>query len=369
DCEPALSAALFDEPVAAARPVVLSKFASDQPGASLAIAADSTGEAMAFLSRLFAEGDADLAQFRDRVAIFTEPGALSRLALAGASFIPVVADPAVEKELAQHKRTLRSIVIYPRNLTGAEADVVLEPLSHDGFEQALTVMGVDRDAIKRYARESARSVTVFRRRLSRLRAVRTPPWAGETSLSTMVIPFMFAGSWKANNGADQKILSRLSGDVPYERLERDITTLLRLDDAPVWSIGDFCGVVSRIDAFFAVAHALTRADLERFYSVARSVLSEDDPALDLAEDERWAAAIRGKTRQISAALRRGLGEMLILLAVHGDLVMRNRLGVDVEGGVRRLVRDLLSPLTPRRLAAQAVDLPFYAEAAPDEFLD
>lgn len=369
DCEPALSEALFDEAAAGARQIVVSKFAQGEAGASLVITADSTGEAIAFLNRLFARDDAALAPFRDRLAIFTEAGALPKLAVKGASFIPVVASPDVEKELAPHKKDLRSIVIYPRNLTSAEADIVLEPLSHDAFEKALTAMGLDRDAINRYARESARSPTVLRRRLSTLEAVRTPAWASEAKLSTLVIPFMFAGSWKANNEADQIILSFLAGDVAYEQLEKDLASLLQRDDAPVWSIGAFRGVVSRIDALFAVARNITKADIERFYNVAKLVLSEDDPSLDLPEEERWAAGIHGKTRQISAALRQGLGETLILLAVHGDLLMRARLGVDIEGGVRRLVRELLTPLTPRSLAAHADDLPMYAEAAPDEFLD
>jgi len=370
DCEPMLSEALFDEPAAGARQTALSKFAQGHAGASLVITADSTGEAIAFLNRLFARDDADLAPLRDRIAIFTEPGALSKLAVKGASFIPVVASPAVEKELAPHKRDLRSIVVYPRNLTSAEADIVLEPLSHEGFEKALTAMGLERDAINRLARESARSPTVLRRRLSpELAAVRTPAWASDARLSESLIPLVFAGSWKANNEADQRILSFLAGDAPYQQLERDIAVLLQLDDAPVWSIGAFRGVVSSIDTLFAVARNITKADIDRFYKAAERVLSEGDPSHDLPEEERWAADIHGKTRQISGALRRGLGETLILLAVHGDMLMRPRLGVDIEGGVRRLVRDLLTPLTPRSLAAQADDLPIYAEASPDEFLD
>lgn len=369
DCEPALSEVLFDDAAAAARDIVIAKFANAGAGASLVISADSTGEAIAFLNRLFTRDDAELGHLRDHIAIFTEPEALARLAVKGAAFIPVVASPAVEKELAPHKKELRSILVYPRNLTSAEADIVLEPLSHEGFEKALQGMGLDRDAIQRYARESARSPTVLRRRLSTLESVRVPDWAGDPRLAALVIPFMFAGSWKANNEADRIVLSFLAADAEYDELEKDLAALLQRDDAPVWSIGAFRGVVSKIDALFAVARNITRADIERFYTVAKLVLSEDDPSLDLPEDERWMAGVRGKTRQISGALRQGLGESLVLLAVHGDLLMRARLGLDIESGVRRLVRDLLTPLSTRGLQAQADDLPMYAEAAPDEFLD
>jgi hypothetical protein len=45
---------------------------------------------------------------------------------------------------------------------------------------------------------------------------------------------------------------------------------------------------------------VTPDDLNRYFSMARMVLGEDDPALDLDEDQRWAAAIHGKTRELVA---------------------------------------------------------------------
>lgn len=54
------------------------------------------------------------------------------------------------------------------------------------------------------------------------------------------------------------------------------------------------GVVSKTDLLFAVGDALTEDDLTRFFDVARMVLAEDNPALDLEEDQRWAASMYGK---------------------------------------------------------------------------
>jgi hypothetical protein len=99
------------------------------------------------------------------------------------------------------------------------------------------------------------------------------------------------------------------------------------------------------------------------------VLGEDDPALDLAEDQRWAASIHGKTREFSGAFREGISETLVLLALHGGFLFKGRLGVDTQIEAVCVVRDLLpTPLTTRVLEANDRDLPTYAEAAPDEFL-
>ena len=145
--------------------------------------------------------------------------------------------------------------------------------------------------------------------------------------------------------------------------------LLNLPDSPLWSAGEYRGVVSRIDALFGIARFVTGPYLDTFFSVAEEVLSEPDPALDLPEDERWAAAVHGKVRVHSATLREGIRQTLVLLAIHGDTLFRNRLGGDLEVRVSSLIRRLLTPLTLDKLLSHLGDLPDYAEAAPDTFLN
>ena len=102
--------------------------------------------------------------------------------------------------------------------------------------------------------------------------------------------------------------------------------------------------------------------------MAHYVLAETDPALELPEDQRWAAGLYGKVRHHSGALRRGICETLVILAVHGDHLFSDRLGVDVEVEVAALIRKLLTPLTLKTLLSHNDDLPRYAEAAPEVFL-
>jgi hypothetical protein len=62
-------------------------------------------------------------------------------------------------------------------------------------------------------------------------------------------------------------------------------------------------------------------------------------------------------------------ETLVLLAIHGNDLFRERLGFDVEAHVNMAVRELLMPFAAETWASQKSDLPLYAEAAPDLFLD
>ena len=74
----------------------------------------------------------------------------------------------------------------------------------------------------------------------------------------------------------------------------------------------------------------------------------------------------GITRQRCAKV---FAKTLVILSVHGNNLFRNRLGIDVEAEVSRLILRLLSPLTLDKLLSHDNDLPRYAEAAPREFLN
>lgn len=366
--DPALTGALFSSAIEATKRTMLSRLSkpADEP---TIIAADSTEEALAFLAQLLGErGGDELAIYRDRILVFDRPGVLPRLAQGAQTFIPVVFTREVERELAPHAKSMHAIVIYPRNAANPEPHIVLEPANYETFEKALKEMGKDRDKISRLANETGRSLTVLRRHLATVPAVRTPDWAADHKTATSLVPFLFVGAWQSTNNADRLGLELLTRDRPYAELEQEIQNLAQLNDAPVWSIGTYRGVISKIDLLYAIAWAVTSDELKHYFSMARMVLGEDDPTLDLDEDKRWAAAIHGKRREFSGAFREGISETLVLLAVHGGNLFKKRLGMDTEVEAVRVVRDLLTPLTTRVLEANDRDLPTYAEAAPDEFL-
>jgi addiction module HigA family antidote len=367
DCEPPLAPAIFTDAVNSAKATIKRALDADQCQPTV-IVADSKDEGLAFLSAAFAPDDSELGAYRDRVIVFREPGALSKLATHVTSFIPVILSGEVEKEFAPFRSSMPSFIIYPRNATNGKHDIELETLNWESFNKALEAMGLDKDRIDQLARESGRSPTVLRRRLSRLAAIRTPEWASDPVTAAGLIPFVLAGAWKADNKTDQAMLEILAGDVAFEELERRIMQLLPLDSAPIWLAGAYRGVVSKMDALFAIHLSITTVDLKRFFDVAALVLAETDPALELPERDQWAAAIYGRTREISGALREGLAETLVLMAIHGPALFKRRLNFDAAAHADRLVRELLTPLSAKRLLSQIDNLPLYSEAAPETFL-
>lgn len=366
---PPLAGSLFAPAIDGAKRTMLSRL-SKQPDEPIVIAADSTEEALAFLAQLFGPiSGGELEQYRDKVLVFDEPTVLPKLAQGNKGFIAVAANREVERELGPLARSIHSIVVCPRNAANANPHVILEPLSFNAFCMSLEEMGYGRDDLTKYSNESGRSLTVLRRRLAaNVPAVRTPEWVADNETAASLIPFLFIGAWSSSNTSDQTVLTQLSNVHSYEELEQKCQRLASLNDAPLWSVGTYRGVISKIDLLFAIACSITTQDLQRYFKIAKMVLCEDDPKLDLPEGERWAASFHGKSREFSATLRQGISETLVLLAVHGNHLFRARIGFDCEVAVTRLVRELLTPLKTRILEANDSDLAAYAEAAPDEFL-
>ena len=300
--------------------------------------------------------------------VFTEQGPLSKLAVGSPAFLPIMTSSSVERELAQSGCKLTGFTVETRTTMSQESCITLEPLSDRAFTEGLEKMGLDRERIQRLERASGRSLTVLRRQLAQSEAIRSPEWSSDQNLASSLVPLMLAGAWVANKDADQYLMTELAGVNDYDQLEKNFNRLLDLEDSPVWSVGGFRGVVSKSDALFGIHQWMTPAQIDRFIEIAELVLSERNPALDLAEDQRWAAQMYGKAREISSPLRKGIAESLVLLSVHGDSLMANRLPTNLEHRAARLIDKLLDPMTPDRLKSQSSNFPLYAEAAPEAFL-
>ena len=367
DCEPPLSPQLFEGAIEANRLVISNKLVTE-PYEPLVISADSRDEAVAFLSAVFSAEDRQFGAYRDRVVLFRDPATMTKVAAQVSNIIPVIASNEVERAFAPSRSKMPAFIIYPRNATNAEPDIVLETLNSEAFSKALEGMGLNRDRIDKLSRESGRSPTVLRRRLSKLRSIQTPDWAADTNLARSLIPLLMAGAWKSDAEVDKFVVSAFANDRSFEDIQSDFAALAKVDGSPVWQAGSFQGVVSKIDILFAISRDITAADIDRFFEVAWIVLSEGDPALELPDEDRWKAAIYGKTRQISGALRAGIAETLVLLAVYGPTLFKDQLTATPALRANRLIRELLTPLTGKKLESQVDNLCLYAEAAPEEFL-
>ena len=362
---PPLSKILFRPAVEAAREK-LQPWLAQPPEKPFVITADSEFEALAFVACAFEAIGQMPGEFYDRALVLKTVEALKRTTTAAPDFVAILNSRDIEQASAGLQKTHHLLILRRHNDVSGDPDIALDLVDDMTYREALTTMGLPEEDCPRYARETGNSPTILRRRLSPIPAIREPAWATDPAQARKLIPLNFAGAWSSDAAADQEIMRLLAG-IDYRDIESAVTELRIIPDAPVWSVGKFRGVTSKIDALFATHALITEYDIDNFLFVAELVLSESDPALDLPSDKQWAANIYGKTRQHSAALRRGLCETLVLLAVHGNHLIRERLNIDVQSRVDDVVRNLLLPLDARTWASQRSDLPHYAEASPDTF--
>lgn len=298
--------------------------------------------------------------------VFNSASSVREFAASQSPLVPVVRSEEAINEAVRAFSGRPCITVRSRGQVDSKADIALGRLSPDAFKRALTAMGLQ-DQTDRLALDSGRSPTVLRRVLSKHGAVKAPQWASDEEIARSLIPITLAGAWNSTREADCEVLSMIGNCTPRE-IERSVARLLRLDDCPIWSAGEYRGVSSKIDSLFAIREWTIKEDLRRFFDQAERVLSVLDPSLELPEDQRWAAVAYGKERPHSDRLRSAIRETLVVLAVHGSDLFREHSEVDVESDVATLVQSLLTPFTYERLLSLTDDLPDLAEAAPEAFL-
>lgn len=365
--EPQLSRKLFD-PATEQYSEQIKGWLDKSPENPRVIAADSERESLAFLSCLLNE-DAELADKADKVVVVESGEVLRKLAASNADLIFVVPNNEAAWEIGDLCSKFHVFLLRPKNVPSEDADIRLDILPYDRFRSALEDMGFDHEQIEMWYRKSGSSSTILRRLLAKNSVLKWPEWTSERDIAKGLIPIVLAGAWDSNSPSDQCVLELLSDGKDYEAIERDVVDARKLDDSPVWMIANMRGVVSKLDALYAISDSITEADLTRFFQIARIVLDERDPALDLPEDKRYMASIYGKVREHSRVLREAFCETVVLLSVHGRNRFSERFSLDVELEVNKLIKELLLPINSDRLGSQERDLPYYAEAAPSVFLD
>lgn len=333
---------------------------------TIPIIADSRQEAVAFSIAALIQADAyDLL---DRMVVVTSSDAVPG---AGTGQKPIlVLDLPQDLEPVLGDRN-RFQIIRPMSKGQLATREQLE-LSHVGaetFRESLEEVGLSRDEAERRALEVGLSVTVLRRRLSDDPAVRTPSWARNTATARQLIPHALVGGWMQGKHFDDLAMVALLAGTSEDEVLGAVRYLSRGEDAPLAQIGNVTVMVSQLDALFAAGPYIEPGDLDNFLFLTADAFGERDPKLDLPENEWWCANIHGKTRSHSGALLSGMGDTLGILATYGDAICGHRLGIDLPSRIDRLVRNLLSDMTPDAWVSIRPHLRALAEASPAAFLD
>jgi hypothetical protein len=331
----------------------------------IVLRADSPDEAVAFAIAAIRSADSDLQKYLAARTLVLDTDEAARQVNRRARAVFIVRGTAVSLGglLARYGTT---IIATGRDRPTRSGVRTLNRPSTYALRDAIRTMGFDEERAYQLARTCGRSVTVLARRIPGGDAG-MPPWAdGRRTL----IPALLAGGWDGDSPEDQAIVASLAGGAAdYGGYEEGLHPLERLQDPPIDREGRVWKIRAPVDAFVHLAPLIGRTDLERLHVAATVVFSEYDPSLELPDEERPFAGIRGKRLRHSEWLRDGLATTLLLIAV-----LHEEAGLIVTGTTpERFVEDLVAALPGlnldyRLLASLGNQLPMLMEAAPRPLL-
>lgn len=330
------------------------------------IGAASVEDSLAFFAATILSADGELQpEFLGRTLVVRDPEFLRRLD--GASHLLLLVP--TESRLRQAAESVRGHHIVFMSDEDSPADVAPPAIDQSDFAQQLADLGVAEQDAERLAQAAYRSLRRFQRLASISGSVPVPEWP-EQLRSRIVRRAWLAGGWNADRSGDTAILAELLG-AGYPEAAEELWRASRGADPLFTQVGNVWSVIAPEDSWAYGHRQVTFSDLQALESEIQSVLGAIDPALDLPIEDRWMAAIYGKSRVHSSSLRRGMATTLALFGTHGDVVA---LGAGSTG--RSWAEHVVFSLLDRanndpsgQLWASLTDvLPLLAEAAPEVFL-
>lgn len=361
--EPTLPIALFLAGRDAERGELIDRI--DRGADPIVVQADWRDDAIAFCYGALSRTDSD--EERDPLAlVIKSPEVWDRVIRADSPMIlfPLFEDP--DLHAAQHQGH-QVIVPVGREQIAQGARLRLPDPDRQLASNAFEGAGLDADHAYRLAGLARRSLPALVRQLAGDPLRARPPWARPPD-SEVLAPLMLLGAFTPSDG-DRSVASRMAG-APFEDIERVLQRWNNTEDRPFAIASGQWHLASPEEALLIFHNDLTPADLQRWKETVREVLLETDPKLDLAPDERPAAALDGVALSHSSVLRRGVAEGVALVSTSPEPLSDGTTGL---GHAKRLIRMVLEQANADHSGALwrslADVLPSLAEAAPGEFLD
>ncbi|AEE14729.1 hypothetical protein Thena_1104 [Thermodesulfobium narugense DSM 14796] len=183
-----------------------------------------------------------------------------------------------------------------------------------------------------------------------LKEVKKPEWAKSDDYS--LITALLIGAWDEGNDWDRQEVEELFG-ASYKDLEKSLHKWSIEDDPPVRKFGTQWQVVSRFDMWKLLSPYIDTKIIEKFGEIAVEILKETDSQRVFLH---------------SNMLRKNIAEMLVMLSVYTDTVLKNIGTYLIEDRVSNWIEKILKDSTFLTWYSLSSLLLYFAEASPDIFL-
>ena len=358
--------ALFDELVNEFSGKVYEFFSKDEKS-HCSIAADSEGEASAFLfhtlEKFLGKKNCPTEIAAKQILLFNTTESVKAIPLRPNNIIAVTSNETVKRKLLEHPNA-RFIWIETTDQKRQQCDIVLHPTSRDSLFKAAESAGLsDSDALE-WENVSCGSIAALHRFISGSDSSLYPSWAKNESDINALIPMLFAGAWQTSDAfSDWKTVCELNADETSERsLEKNLAHFTNLENSPLWQETTMCGVKSKRDLFLICKSWIVQSDCENAFSVIRKALTTPPGTTNHFE------TAPSDEKHISSLLRKNLADTLVLLARNAQSIQACK-SFEIREEIDKTVTGILKHWDKASFNAYDDCLESFALAAPGAFLD
>lgn len=175
------------------------------------------------------------------------------------------------------------------------------------------------------------------------------------------------GAWDENRSGDRDSIERFTG-MSFKAWQDKIRDVWLTYPGTFDQKDGKWRVIDRLAFWSQEGPKVNDSQLEQFKDLASTVLREEDPALELDPEDRFAAGIYGKVLAHSGLLRKGVAETIALLGAAGGALSTCSFRKPQEIA-NATVSEILAGGNWRIWASVNDVLPLLAEGSPDEFLN
>ena len=329
------------------------------------IQAESREETLAFIIASFKNDSSREEDFFARSIIVDNPETFRKLSVIKN---PLILIPRFEDDGVMNRAVTNGhTILVPLGRDSSDNwtnKMILPTIDREAFITALTNSGITKEDAERYSKESARNITILRRRLGFIKTI--PEWARPENIRD-IIPALLVGRWNESLENDRNIISRLAGDT-YEEYSKKLNRWRYTSDSPLINVGKIWRLASPLDAWTNASKHLTPNDFEKLEISFLEIFNELNPIFELESEKRFMASLYGKNRKFSELIREGITKSLILISV---FFKNFQLSLPISGEiwVDIVIAKLLNNDKPIFWKSIENTLPLLAEASPEKFLD
>lgn len=254
-----------------------------------------------------------------------------------------------------HNHTIIRVVTPVDHVPSA---VKLPKLEREGFIKSLEECGFDSVQASKIAKDTARDVTVLRRRLEIDK--QKPEWANSEGISAL-LPIILLGQWDENIPGDLELVEKFSRN-KYSDYVETLQHYCLMSDSPIAHIGSVWRLKSPLDAMSYASPYLSSGSFAKLKEICVLLIADDDTeAVEKLSCDEW--KMWQSKQHYSSNVKKGTFQSLILLSLTDD-ANDSRL-MQIES----LVKELLNGWTLQRFLSNRMYLTLLAEASPEAFLD